>query len=723
MLNHFYSKKNSPIQSLLLESSLLLNAMFIVILLSASSLVSAQEVSEANPEANNALDSNKTQEPEKFTMNMREADIRSFVQWVADRTQKNIILHRNVRGNVTVISSRAVSPEEAYELFLTVLQLNGFAAVESNNVVKVIPDADAKTSDVPFSGFESKQGEIVTSIIDLKHSDATQFVSTLRPLVPASSHLAAYPPTNALIVADTARGITKIKELVAILDKSDAGFDLEIVPIIHASAEEIKQVIEAVVNIKNSAKKGEAPANALNFAVDKRSNSLLITGNKQKRTQIKRLIKKLDVPLNGDGNTQVVYLNYIEAKEIAPILQNVAASIQKENKTEGLKSFSIDASEATNSLVISAPPALMQSLKSVISKLDIQRAQVLIEAVVVQVQGNAQDALGLIGVGSDIYEGDRSGGIGAVNLQGSTGIGTAAASIANDNSTSNLVANLAGSAGISFGYLEDGNLIAALRAVTSRNRSNIMSTPTIVALDNEEASLLVGQNVPFITGSSTSSGADVTNPFQTVERQDVGITLKVTPRINQGDSITLDINQTTENVVQNEESGAVDLVTEKTEITTSALIKDGQVLVLGGLIREDDVETHSQVPLLGDIPIIGRVFRSHSTDKAKNNLMVFIRPIILKEQLQISGLTAQRYAFMREKQMREALDSFINYHKEKPLLEEFEVFSPAGKLPDQTSSNYSAQPVTESKTLREEKKQIEDEPASSVEKKKTLFRK
>jgi general secretion pathway protein D len=227
--------------------------------------------------------------------------------------------------------------------------------------------------------------------------------------------------------------------------------------------------------------------------------------------------------------------------------------------------------------------------------------------------------------------------------------------------------------GLTYGYLESGNLIAALRAVTTRNKSNIMSTPTIVALDNEEASLLVGQSVPFITGSATSSGATTTNPFQTIQRQDIGITLNVTPRINQGDSITLEIEQKTENVSQTANSRAADLITEKTEIKTSALIKDGQVLVLGGLIREDDVNTRTQVPILGDLPLLGRLFRSNSVSKRKNNLMVFIRPVILKDQLQISGLTAQRYAFMREKQMQNALSTFIKL-TDNPALADFDEY-------------------------------------------------
>ena len=618
---------------------------------------------------------------ESFMVNMRQADIRAFIQWVADRTNKNILLHRNVKGSVTVISNRPVTRAEAYELFLTILQLNGFAAVDIEGGVKVIPDADAKTSDLPFYGQENNRGSNVTALIDIEHSDASELLGLLRPLMPATSHLAVYPPTNTLIVTATAASMEKINRIIKILDKAEHRIDLEIIPIIHASAEDIASTLKDVMKALSGGQQAkQKPEDDVQFSVDKRSNSLLITGVEAKRQQIRKLVAKLDTPLEGDGNTKVVYLNYIEASEISPILKSVGDSILKDNKTEDRKNFSIESSEATNALIITAPPALLSTMQSVIGKLDIQRAQVLIEAVVVQVTGDAGEDFGFIYGGAEIYEDNPDGAVAAVVVPSSNTDFTSLAptvttSGSNISTTSNLAAGVLSSSGLTFGYLEDGNLIAALRAIASKNKSNIMSTPTIVALDNEEASLLVGQNVPFITGSSTSSGATTANPFQTIQRQDIGITLNVTPRINQGDSITLEIEQTTENVSQNTTSGAADLITEKTEIKTSALIRDGQILVLGGLIREDEVQNRTQVPVLGSIPILGRAFRSSSVSKRKNNLMVFIRPVILKDQLQISGLTAQRYAFMRERQMQNALDTFIK-NSDLPLLPEFESYSP-----------------------------------------------
>ncbi|MDB4456206.1 type II secretion system secretin GspD [bacterium] len=613
---------------------------------------------------------------EQFILNMRDANIQGFIQWVANRTGKNMVIHRSVKGTVTILSSRTVSPDEAYELFLTVLLMNNFTAVESDGVVKIIPATEAKVNGIPFIGEQVYKGTIVTAIIDVEHSSATELMALVRPLIPASSHIASFNQTNTLIIADSAINIAKINRVIEILDKPENKIDLDIIPIIYASADEISSTLSKVVKSLSGNKPGLTGQDKVEFAVDKRSNSILITGNASKRQQIKDLIKKLDLPLEGGGNTQVVYLNYIEASEITPILKSVGDSVIKDSKSESTQSFSIESSETTNALVMTGPPGLISNLKSVIKQLDIQRAQVLIEAVVVQVSGDAGEDFGVVWGGSEIYEENRSGGVGAVNVPATNAdfnnlIGAAIPT--GDNAASALAAGVLSNSGLTYGYLEDGNLIAALRAITTRNKSNIMSTPTIVALDNEEASLLVGQSVPFITGSSTSSGSTTANPFQTIQRQDIGITLNVTPRINQGDSITLEIEQTTENVSQTANSQAADLITEKTEIKTSALIRDGQVLVLGGLIREDDVTTRTQVPLLGDLPLLGRLFRSHSVSKRKNNLMVFIRPVILKDQLQISGLTAQRYAFMREKQMQNALSTFIKL-SESPALEDFDEF-------------------------------------------------
>ena len=543
--------------------------------------------------------------------------------------------------------------------------MNALAAIDEGSTIKIVQSASAKTTNTPSYDDRSNEKETVTAIIDLKHADPVKITAILRPLLPIATAIQTYEKT--FIVTGIAESISKARKLLAILDQPADQVTYDIYAVIHADSAEISKTVKSIIDKLNSpqAKIGGA---VFDMVVDERTNSVLIIGDSKQRKKAVNLLKKLDTPLSNEGNTQVVYLNYIEAKEIASILKNVGDGILKksnDNKT----SFSIESSEATNALVITGPNGLLNSLKSIIAKLDIQRAQVMIEAVILQITCDVGDDFGMIWGGSSLYDPNQDGSVAAINVFNST---DALANIANAIDTGTpeaLATGFISNSGLTYGYLENGNLIGAIRAISTRNKTNIMSTPTIVALDNEEASLLVGQNVPFQTGSTNLTSA---SPFSTVKRQDIGITLKVTPRINQGDSITLEIEQTTENVAN--KGDALDLVTNKTEIKTSALIKDGQVLVLGGLIKNDETQGRSQVPILGDIPLLGRLFRSNSINKTRNNLMVFIKPTILKDQLQISGLTAQRYAFMRERQLHSNLSRFIN-KQDKPIMEEYDIFN------------------------------------------------
>ena len=609
--------------------------------------------------------SSQTLPDEAFMINLRQADLTNFIEWVAARTGKNIIVDNNVRGKVTIYSNREVSPEEAYTIFLTVLDMNGLAAIDEGSTIKIVQSVSAKTANTPFYDDRSNEKETVTAIIDLKHADPVKITAILRPLIPIATAIQTYEKT--FIVTGIAESISKARKLLAILDQPADQVTYDIYAVIHADSAEISKTVKSIIDKLNSpqAKIGGA---VFDMVVDERTNSVLIIGDSKQRKKAVNLLKKLDTPLSNEGNTQVVYLNYIEAKEIASILKNVGDGILKKSN-DNKSSFSIESSEATNALVITGPNGLLNSLKSIIAKLDIQRAQVMIEAVIVQITGDVDDDFGLIWGGSSLYDTNQDGSVAAINVFNSS---DALANIANGIDTGTpeaLATGFISNPGLTYGYLENGNLIGAVRAISTRNKTNIMSTPTIVALDNEEASLLVGQNVPFQTGSTNLTSA---SPFSTVKRQDIGITLKVTPRINQGDSITLEIEQSTENVAS--KGDALDLVTNKTEIKTSALIKDGQVLVLGGLIKNDETQGRSQVPILGDIPLLGRLFRSNSISKTRNNLMVFIKPTILKDQLQISGLTAQRYAFMRERQLHSNLSRFIN-KQDKPIMEEYELFN------------------------------------------------
>ncbi len=360
----------------------------------------------------------------------------------------------------------------------------------------------------------------------------------------------------------------------------------------------------------------------------------------------------------------MVYLHYVDAKEIAPILKSLVDSI-KESQQELKDSISIESSESSNALVINAPPAMLATMKRVIKQLDIRRAQVLVEALIVEVSGDVANDLGVTWLSTND---PNTGVVGAVNTLGNL-------ELAETVIGADLSPRYGPAPGFTFGYFENGDLQAAIRALDSNTNANVLSTPTVVALNNEEASLLVGQNVPFITDESTSGSSPTSDPFTTIERHDIGITLTITPRINQGDSITLDILQKTESIAPSVQD-ASDIVTNKREIPTKALIHDGQILVLGGLISDEETEAVQKVPFFGDLPLIGRLFCSKSTSHSKKNLMVFIHPVILKDDEYIEMITRKRYDFMKNLRKQVSDNEWQIDPSKTSTMEEFETFSP-----------------------------------------------
>ena len=566
---------------------------------------------------------------EKLTMNMRDADIRALIQWVADNTGKNIVVHRAVTGKVTVLSSEPITSDEAYQVFLSVLQVHGYAAIETPQALKIIPKSLATKGALPYAG-SSSTADMVVTVIKINNASAVYIAEMLRPLLSSEAVLSPYPATNALIIADHATNIDFAKRLIKELDQSSDS-QIELIALKHADALSVLQSVSSLLPTN-----GDSGKLGISISADERSNSILLAGDPAKRKQVKKLIAQLDTPLNGQGNTQVIYLHYVDAQEIVPILSSLAQSIQAGQKdTES--NVSIDSSESANALVINAPPALLSTLKQVIKKLDIRRAQVLIEALLVEVSGSIANDLGVTWITNP----DRDF-VTAVNTLGDLPLV--------ESSLDSPLAFTPGR-GLTFGYFNNGSIQAAIRALDASQNANILSTPTIVAIDNEQASLLVGQNVPFKTGQSTSASSPTSDPFTTIERHDIGISLIVTPRINQGDSITLEIHQTTETIAPAVDF-ASDIVTNKREIITKALIKDNQILVLGGLISDEETEVQEKVPFLGDLPLIGKLFSSTSTNHNKTNLMVFIHPTILKDEEHIARITQSRYKFMQELQQQ-----------------------------------------------------------------------
>jgi len=590
---------------------------------------------------------------DEITLNLKDADIRALISTVSKFTGKNFIIDPRVKAKVTVISANTLTPEAVYEVFLSVLQVHGYAAVPTGSIIKIIPEVNAKQGPLPLAGKNDKfpGDELITKIIRLDHVPASQLVPILRPLVPQQGHLAAYNPTNTLIITDHSDNIQRLLNVIDEVDRPDSD-ELEIIPLKHASASELVRILNSL-----TATTAKDATDKVKLAADDRTNSILVSGDRSSRLKIRVTIGYLDTPLEaGGGNTHVIYLKYAKAENLVKILTGLKEQGSQRGGTRNPKAAApasvstgsvisenavIQADEETNALVVTADPNTIKNLKAVIRQLDIRRAQVLIEAIIAEITTNNDKE---IGVGIAVDGTQRDSGALPVGVSNFAGIGEL------------LLATIGGSAptslppGFTFGIGGENSsgvrYGALLRALQSDTNTNILSTPNIVTLDNEEAELIVGQNLPFVTGSFTGTGStNPSNPFQTIERQDVGLTLKVTPQINEGDTVKLVLEQETSSVIP----GTVEqgIATRKRSIKTSVLVDDGGILILGGLMQEEVSDTQSKVPLLGDIPLLGALFRTESTNKTKANLMVFLRPTILRDHKDATFVTNEKYNHLR----------------------------------------------------------------------------
>ncbi len=586
---------------------------------------------------------------DEITLNMKDANIRALISTVSKFTGKNFIIDPRVKARVTIISSTPLSRKEVYGVFLSVLQVYGYAAVKTGPVIKIVPEVNAKQGPLPLETAKGKYPEdaLVTKIIHLNHVPAAQLVPILRPLVPQQGHLAAYNPTNTLIITDHAGNINRLLKIIANIDRPDSD-EMEIIPLKHASATELVRILNALSAGNNN---GRNANNKIKLAADERTNSILISGPRSGRLKIRTTISFLDTPLeNGSGNTHVIYLKYAKATDLVKILSGLedkkrASSRRAGGKFTGGGSLSqnaiIQADSATNSLIITADSSTLNDLKSVIRQLDIRRAQVLIEAIIAELTVNKNKEIG-VGMAIDGTSSPQS--TVPTSVSNFAGIGDLIAAIASGQPITSIPS------GLSFGIgktLSSGARYALLlRALQSDANTNILSTPNIVTLDNEEAQLIVGQNVPFVTGSYTGGGStNPNNPFQTIERQDVGLTLKVTPQINEGNTVKLVLEQETSSVIPG--TSGVNISTRKRSIKTSVLVDNGNILVLGGLIQEEVTDSVSKVPLLGDIPVLGKLFTFQKSTKSRANLMVFLRPTILRDHNDSAMVTNEKYNYIR----------------------------------------------------------------------------
>ncbi|WP_300523904.1 type II secretion system secretin GspD [Alcanivorax sp.] len=606
----------------------------IVVLLSAAALTAQAQVA-------------ASEDGKSWTVNIRNADIQAFISQIADMTGKNFVVDPRVRArDVTVVSTKALSAAEVYELFLSVLQVHGYAAVPSGDIIKIVPNTTAKQSNLPLVGKNEAGGEeLVTRVIPVENSPVEELVPVLRPLVPQYGHLAAVGSANALIISDHMDNIRRMEAIIASLDNAESE-DVQVIKLEHAFAGDMVKMLESLTP-QTGGRRGKTKDGGVTVVADERTNRLIIKGDRITRQRMAQMIRNLDTPASATGGVQVVRLSHGDAEALAELLKNFAegASAAKpgaDGKAAAASitgdKVSIQADKSLNALVIRAEPAMMKEIMSVISQLDVRRAQILIEAAIVEVSGDTGKALGF-----QYVAGSDESGVGAINF-GNAGltINSIVQALATDDPS-----GLALGDGITMGFGEqdsNGDLKwgALIQALSTSTDVNLLSTPSILTLDNQEASIVVGENVPFITGTSTSTGSGVSNPFQTIQREDVGLSLKVTPHVAGLSTIRLELEQENSQV-KDSVGEAADIVTTTRKLESTVLADDGETIALGGLIRDNITKTVRKVPILGDIPLLGILFRSTSNSREKSNLMVFLRPTILPDNEQLLSMTRQKY--------------------------------------------------------------------------------
>ncbi|HKB58695.1 MAG TPA: type II secretion system secretin GspD [Gallionellaceae bacterium] len=612
---------------------------------------------------------------DKTTLNFVNADIPEVIRAISHITKRNFLVDPKVKGTINIVSATPVSNQEAYNLLLSALRMQGYAAVEANGVTRIMPEANAKHYIARISGRSTRTDEIVTRIFPIQYQSATQLVNVLRPLIAPNNVVVAYPATNTLVVTDYASNLRRIAQIVHSLDQPTPEAPV-VIPVQYLSAADLAQTINRLMQDTG------APADTSSRFVllaDVRSNVLLLRSNNPERiARVETLVKQLDVPTHAPGNIHVIYLKNAVATDLAQTLRGVlsgeiaapaaaagssrtatgttgaTASAGASTTAAGSDEATIQADPASNSLIIVAPEAVYNNLRNVVDMLDVRRAQVFVEALIAEVNASKLAQFGIqwqslsnasgASTQTRAFGGTNfvTRGAGGNILDASTNLGTV-------------------SQGLNVGVVKGQitipgvgtilNLGALANALQQDADGNILSTPNLLTLDNEEAKIVVGQNVPFITGQYAQTGSTTTaTPFQTIERKDVGLTLRIKPQISQGGAVKLNIYQEVSSVDAASLNNPAGIITNKRSLESSVLVDPGQTVVLGGLIEDQVTIGESKVPLLGDIPIIGALFRYRTRQHTKTNLMIFIRPHVLRDKDSAVSLTQERYDFMREQE-------------------------------------------------------------------------
>lgn len=645
---------------------------------------------------------------EEFSANFKDTDLKTFIETSGRNLNKTIIMGADVKGKVSIRTVTPLNERQYYQLFLNVLESQGYAVVTlDNGVLKVVKSNVAKTEPLPVLGEQSDdyQGdELITRVVPVRNVSVRELAPILRQMIDnaGSGNVVNYDPSNVIMLTGRAAVVERLTEVIQRVDRAGNKSE-EVIPLEHASSSEIARVLE---NLTKNSKDSQPASMKSQVVADERTNSLVISGDPAIRDKMKRLIRQLDSEMERSGNSQVFYLKYSKAEDLVEVLNQVSGSLkaaQGEGQA-GVRSrqdvVSIAASKTSNALIVTAPQDIMRSLESVITQLDVRRAQVHVEALIVEVaEGNninfgvqwASKDAGLMQFsnGTQIPIGSLVGALSKAQPQkGSTIISENGATTINPDKEGDLSALtqlLAGYSGTAVGVVK-GDWMALVQAVKADSSSNVLSTPSITTLDNQEAFFMVGQDVPVLTGSTT--GSDNKNPYNTVERKKVGIMLKVTPQINEGNAVQLVIEQEVSKV---EGQTNLDVVFGERKLKTTVLADDGELIVLGGLIDDQAGESVAKVPLLGDIPLLGHLFKSTANKKEKRNLMVFIRPTILRNGLAADGISQRKYNYIRAEQiyrdeqglslMPQTAQPILPAYGQQPVAVEVQAFLQLGKAP------------------------------------------
>ncbi len=598
------------------------------------SLALGIQAAHAEDSGRNAFVPAGNQQEAHWTINLKDADIREFIDQISEITGETFVVDPRVKGQVSVVSKAQLSLSEVYQLFLSVMSTHGFTVVAQGDQARIVPNAEAKTE---AGGGQSAPDRLETRVIQVQQSPVSELIPLIRPLVPQYGHLAAVPSANALIISDRSANIARIEDVIRQLDQKGS-HDYSVINLRYG------WVMDAAEVLNNAMSRGQAKGAAgAQVIADARTNRLIILGPPQARAKLVQLAQSLDTPTARSANTRVIRLRHNDAKTLAETLDQISEGMKNNGGQGGEQTgggrpsnILIRADESTNALILLADPDTVNALEDIVRQLDVPRAQVLVEAAIVEISGDIQDAVG-------VQWAINKGGMGGTRTNfGNTGlsIGTLLQALKDDKPPALPDGAIVGIGSSSFGAL--------VTALSANSKSNLLSTPSLLTLDNQKAEILVGQNVPFNTGSYTTNSEGSSNPFTTVERKDIGVNLKVTPHINDGAALRLEIEQEISSIAPSvQQVSNTDIITNKRSIKSTILAENGQVIVLGGLIQDDVVQAESKVPLLGDIPWLGKLFRSTKDTHTKRNLMVFLRPTVVLDGAGLAAISGKKYSDIR----------------------------------------------------------------------------